>query len=466
MGLFDGIPDRSNGDDIIAAWFNTIKNSLNSVFDAFTLNDISDVTITAPTNNQVPTYNSVSGKWENKDQIGGGGGGLGQLENIGLVAKGTANWSFIPPMGDVTVQESDSDFAEVTLSQNRENGFTFTPSLTGELKFISMGYVNRGSANGDGVLRINTYLADGSGHPTGPIIETSTTTGTGSIGTNIVTYGNFIFGSTTYTSGVTYCAMLESTDSGLVNARIGDTDQVFSKNVLETGANTGVYADDAEQRTFRHRVIFDNIASGGSLILSDDMFISVPNLLHDRHTILAQTLTMDNNQVAYVEVNRAQGGQTNLTVTVDLITNVSPDGNKLIFAQVHDGECYFGIVDMQRIESGQTVNLQQSQAYTPVGSVGTPQEVTAAGGVVTTNDRRQLIFTESDGGAVDITASPQITAGTFIGQEIVLVGTSDTDFITLEDGDGLALNGSVSLRNNQSIQLLWNDSVWQETARR
>lgn len=52
-----------------------VENLRQLTFGASDLNGLSDVTISAPTNAQVLTYNSTSGQWENQAP-GGGGGGL------------------------------------------------------------------------------------------------------------------------------------------------------------------------------------------------------------------------------------------------------------------------------------------------------------------------------------------------------------------------------------------------------
>lgn len=100
------------------------------------------------------------------------------------------------------------------------------------------------------------------------------------------------------------------------------------------------------------------------------------------------------------------------------------------------------------------------------GSTISPLVITAAGGVTSTSDQRALMFLVSSGGQVNITANPQISAGTKVGQELRLVGTSDTNYITMQDGNGLSLNGPISLKNHQVIDLWWDGSVWVEDARR
>jgi len=60
-----------------------------------TLNDLTDVTISAPANAQVLTYNSTTGQWENQTPAGGGGGGdmsksTYDTDNSGIVDKAEA----------------------------------------------------------------------------------------------------------------------------------------------------------------------------------------------------------------------------------------------------------------------------------------------------------------------------------------------------------------------------------------
>ena len=104
---------------------------------------------------------------------------------------------------------------------------------------------------------------------------------------------------------------------------------------------------------------------------------------------------------------------------------------------------------------------------TITGSTGTPETITAGGGITpTSNVWREVIFIESDGGAVDLTANPQIVAGTLVGQILILYGTSDTDYITLDHSAGLILNGSFDLRGSHIMALMWNGGNWAELYRR
>lgn len=104
--------------------------------------------------------------------------------------------------------------------------------------------------------------------------------------------------------------------------------------------------------------------------------------------------------------------------------------------------------------------------WAPYGSIGSPVLVSAAGGVPFNNVQRQLIFVASNGGSVGITANPQVAPGVSIGQEMMLRGTSDVNYITLADGNGLSLNGSINMTSNQTLLLVWDGAVWVEVSRR
>lgn len=105
-------------------------------------------------------------------------------------------------------------------------------------------------------------------------------------------------------------------------------------------------------------------------------------------------------------------------------------------------------------------------AFTVQGTIVSPALIAAASGVHPTSDQRQYWFVKSTGGSVPITATPQIQPGTIIGQELYLRGVSATDFITLANGNGLSLNGTIELTDNGAIVLVWDGSYWNESARR
>lgn len=99
------------------------------------------------------------------------------------------------------------------------------------------------------------------------------------------------------------------------------------------------------------------------------------------------------------------------------------------------------------------------------GTRGAPNAITAAGGITATTEGRQMQFVQGSGGAVDITATPQISAGSRVGQELCLVGCDDTDTLLLENGTGLILDGECLLAADSEIILRWDGTNWREGSR-
>lgn len=79
-----------------------------------------------------------------------------------------------------------------------------------------------------------------------------------------------------------------------------------------------------------------------------------------------------------------------------------------------------------------------------------------------------LMYVKGNSGAVDMSANPQIAAGTRDGQELHLVFTSDSDTVLLEDGNGLHMpQGPIRSALGCHIkfhwdagQSLWRNSFW------
>ena len=125
------------------------------------------------------------------------------------------------------------------------------------------------------------------------------------------------------------------------------------------------------------------------------------------------------------------------------------------------------IVDLATGFSAATAPSSAGISPEVTGSTGTPTEVTAAGGVTVSDVADEVIFLDSDSGAVNITANPQISAASLVGSRLLLIGTSDTDTVLFEDGDGLVLRDGepILMEDGTVLELVWNGSAWQETRR-
>ena len=77
-----------------------------------------------------------------------------------------------------------------------------------------------------------------------------------------------------------------------------------------------------------------------------------------------------------------------------------------------------------------------------------------------------FMVVQGSGGAIDITANPQIAAGSN-GDILCLKGNSDVNTLTIDNGTGVVLTGGVSfvLRNNDTLVLAYNGTNWVENSR-
>jgi hypothetical protein len=143
-------------------------------------------------------------------------------------------------------------------------------------------------------------------------------------------------------------------------------------------------------------------------------------------------------------------------------TTASGAINALLPSQTGDSGYYL-------TTNGTVASWAQVPATSPniVGSQASPSSITATSGIPFSGSNfSNTIFVAGSGGAVSVTANPQITAGTAVGQHLRVNGTSASNTVSLADGNGLSLNGPIVLNNNGAIDFDWNGSVWYETSRR
>lgn len=123
-------------------------------------------------------------------------------------------------------------------------------------------------------------------------------------------------------------------------------------------------------------------------------------------------------------------------------------------------------------ESGATsMGITEANITLKGGTVHTPsstQAITAAGGITAAMLGYGITRIQGSGGAVDITANPQIADGAD-GQIIRLQGDSDTNTVKFDDGTGLQLAGAASctLGKGDILCLTYDagDDIWYEISR-
>mgnify|MGYP006935484868 CR=1 FL=1 len=108
----------------------------------------------------------------------------------------------------------------------------------------------------------------------------------------------------------------------------------------------------------------------------------------------------------------------------------------------------------------------------PTGSgafVRLADEAIAASGTISVSTNQRMLKTiEGDGGATTADTTTPIEAGTTDGQELRLVGGSDTDTVTVPNGGNAVLNGDMTFTLNSVLDLYWDDgqTKWVETGRK
>jgi hypothetical protein len=129
-----------------------------------------------------------------------------------------------------------------------------------------------------------------------------------------------------------------------------------------------------------------------------------------------------------------------------------------------------GITDSDWVQTG---GAGGGGVPSQIGETGDPRIIVPADGILEVDENMsttavsQVIYAECfDAGVTDISANPQIEAGTVIGQFMELKGTSSTHAYKLKDGNGLDLNAEWVSFNKNTLGLRWNGTVWSECYRR
>ena len=95
-----------------------------------------------------------------------------------------------------------------------------------------------------------------------------------------------------------------------------------------------------------------------------------------------------------------------------------------------------------------------------VGSRASPTLITAGGGITFGGFAHECQFVAGNAVPVTISADPQITDGTVVGQRVTLIGCSDTDTLTVESARGILSNGTVVLILGGIATYFWDGTDW------
>lgn len=115
-------------------------------------------------------------------------------------------------------------------------------------------------------------------------------------------------------------------------------------------------------------------------------------------------------------------------------------------------------------------DLKRAEQYNgsiwePIGGVYSLSPVSLSGGtdIVPADARDQMIPISGNGGAVS--ASDIDTANALYGDRLTIVGTSDTNTVTIVGTASVIVNGSCTLASNESISFIFYGTSYVEVSR-
>lgn len=130
-----------------------------------------------------------------------------------------------------------------------------------------------------------------------------------------------------------------------------------------------------------------------------------------------------------------------------------------------------GVLDLNEASSGDRITNVQQEINNLKNSTNASATVSSGGTIsVSTTERVQYFRVSGDGGAQSLSATPFGSASWIDGTIVRIIGTSDTNTISLDHNDadnGAILNGDCTLAKYNMLTLIWDSefSRWIELGR-
>ena len=130
-----------------------------------------------------------------------------------------------------------------------------------------------------------------------------------------------------------------------------------------------------------------------------------------------------------------------------------------------------GVLDLNEASSGDRITNVQQEINNLKNSTNASATVSSGGTIsVSTTERVQYYRVSGDGGAQSMSSTPFGSASWIDGTIVRLVGTSDTNTLSLDNNDadnGAILNGDCTLGKYNVLTLIWDSEFnrWIELGR-
>jgi hypothetical protein len=171
-------------------------------------------------------------------------------------------------------------------------------------------------------------------------------------------------------------------------------------------------------------------------------------------TTVSDTTASTNKDTGALVVNGGLGVEGNINAggNINAVGTLTVEGNTTLGNSLTD--------DAVTITAAAT--FAGKLIMTPSGET----QIVAGTGITATHTQRAYLKVRSDGGAIDVTANPQIAAGT-AGQMLTLQGTSDVNSLRLQNGNGLVMANATAftIKEGHLIQFIFDGTLWRETFR-
>lgn len=158
-------------------------------------------------------------------------------------------------------------------------------------------------------------------------------------------------------------------------------------------------------------------------------------------------------------------------MTVSFGSAVSSSNVNNAFVSKSANSTMIGVLDLNESSSGDRITNAQQEINNLKNKTNASATVSGGGTItVSTTQREQYFRISGNGGAVSLSTTPFGVASWTDGTIVRLVGTSDTNTVSLDHNDadnGAVLNGDCTLSKYNILTLIWDTELnrWIELTR-